>query len=309
MSLLPPHQSAPTARCIGLTQKDCQIIIEVSKAPNGISTKNLSELTGLSRSTIGEKANKKLSEERRFLTVREIPNSNSKIPAAKVYSSSGNVTEEELQYIVQLAQENQTYSSSLTTLSTSREQEPTTHQDLDNARSVAEAIQRIKSGYRQPHLRLLAEVVRLEEVSTNQLIALTGQSKQTTHSRLEKLREVGILDRQRRNTGNASEYVYFLAPGISSAGVLEILRNENLDSFEFTSPSDNLDKQTEVKEMASPSSQPTNEVSGKFQSSRFDKLAERLPEFDPTWSDDLKQKWFTWYDRLLSAEDLGAKER
>lgn len=33
----------------------------------------------------------------------------------------------------------------------------------------------------------------------------------------------------------------------------------------------------------------------------LDRLAAKFPDFDPTWNDDLKAKWFTAFDRLMSA--------
>ena len=32
-------------------------------------------------------------------------------------------------------------------------------------------------------------------------------------------------------------------------------------------------------------------------------LLEKLPEFDPKWSDAMKLKWFDWFDKLLKMKN------
>lgn len=161
---------------------------------------------------------------------------------------------------------------------------------------IASTLAQIKTSSRRPHIELLQFIAKSGKATLAQSANAAQASRQTTHSRLEKLRELGLLQRAKPKDSGATEFFYFLPPSISADEIDKLMS-------ELEPP-----KSGSHEPMSSTSSKPL--PNSKLPSASLSQeLIRKLPEFDPNWPDNLKERWFASYERLLNIGEQSDQQR
>lgn len=193
-----------------------------------------------------------------------------------------------------------------------------------SGKSVQERILDIRPSSRGDHILLLRVIFDSpdKELSMNELSCQTGIKPQNIHNRLRRLEEIGLLVRQKRN-GQANslgrgtkEYIYCFSPDIQLNEMSAFLEDEKRGEGYVSVTNTVYSAIKAAKPMQAKSDVPVETVSLiasqkpniPQQSASKDSLAEilikKLPEFDPSWNEEMQAKWFASYERLIA---LGGK--
>jgi len=245
-------------------------VLEMAAQPSGIRASEAASILGLSRSAA------RTWLEKKDLIRKEIPHKNPRMPPTYIYHLQGNISIEDLRRSLE--------TSSLETLENSALEKPPFDPHL--------ALFSLKPSSREEHLKVLSLVEKRGTASLNQVTeGLSGSRKQTIHSRLERLRNLGFLEREKRQGVGTQEFFYFLSPNVS-LNEINSLRSSygDPDSLKSLSTADKAEVHNLTNSL--PETSDPYAVLAK-------QLVQKLPEFDPTWSDDFKKAWFSSYEQLV----------
>ncbi|MGG6270105.1 MarR family transcriptional regulator [Leptolyngbya sp. AN10] len=299
----------PTQRCADLDEKNCLIIFEANQSPQGASRKQLMSVADIARTSLVQRVQKLITPPQDFLIQYSPPTSSPNVKPTYFYRLSAGVAEEELRYIAQIALAQQAQPSEPIESIAKKKRKSVEELKRGDLDSVSSAVAEIKPAFRRDYLEVLAYLFRFQQATIRQLSDATGQPKPTIHSRLTKWMRTGLVDREKRKTEDGYEYLYFLATDVNATELISIFRKYLANSDLALIP-ENDSNQVEAQTMvASSSSKSADEVPLKSQQiSLLGKLVEKLPEFDSSWSDELKEKWFNSYERLMSLGDIQHKD-
>lgn len=165
------------------------------------------------------------------------------------------------------------------------------------------------------YLEILLMSTSPQGTTMNEISLKLGERPQTIHPLLKRMLERKALRREK----DGKEYHYYLAADISKEEIeaqIEAINNGgSLDRATQLDLSDDEDlEQSRPNENKSETKQMTNiqealskndrAPSGQDLGSREDRLSKLpgLPEFDPAWSEERKNKWFAIYEKLIELE-------
>lgn len=272
-SEIPEHYDALTLR----------IALVICDSNEPVGRKNLEITTGASRAKI-ERRLKWLGADG-YINYEKRPLPNPKMPSARFYSWTGKITLKVLQLCFQKLQAKE----AVPIRPTENRKETVIAAPI----SIRAAItQNIRAHAIKSFIQLLLLFVEHGELSMRQAAGLSGDAPQTQHGRFKKLVQFGILQRERKRSSDEKlEFHYFLAPAISQDEILEMAHEYNL----IAEPA--FDSSNSETEMTSDSS--ANQLTKKKHQSATEMLVSRLPEFDPSWPQEVKQSWFESYQKLI----------
>jgi predicted transcriptional regulator/DNA-binding transcriptional MerR regulator len=186
-------------------------------------------------------------------------------------------------------------------------------------KSVRERILDIRPSSRKDHVQLLRTIYDSsdKELSMNELSRQTGIRPQNIHARLRRLEDIGLLARRKRNGKpnalgrSTKEYIYCIPSDIPLDEIKEFLNNENQLENQAPNPSTEKPIEKVIKTMEAQADASPKEIdsiaSKEPVSSKNASLAEilikKLPEFDPSWNEEMQAKWFASYERLIALGD------
>ncbi|MBD2233331.1 MarR family transcriptional regulator [Phormidium tenue] len=186
-----------------------------------------------------------------------------------------------------------------------------TNDSFDLQKSLQERYLAVKKGARENSLidydSLLILIRQAGSLSMNELSAIFDVPPQNIHVKLDRLLKYGLIERERRKgRKGVREYQHFLAADVDPAE-LQALTGDELPS----TVSDRL--RIVIHEERIQSHQPplsrTKETlsTTKSQESVFqppqaksaaDQLISKLPDFDPTWSKEMQNRWMASFEAI-----------
>lgn len=297
-SLAPKISSFNLESFVAETDRVGKIVLwGITQTGDDFKIKDLLEVTGLAYSPT--RARLQQFELRDLITRTELLSNKTGVRPTYVYHLAYNITVEAIQDALRYIffSYNRPEVSSSSQAEAKRDDSQATHRrvmTMEQPLSTIFAQLRNASTY----ISLVNAVADQGSVTINDLTKMvkTGR-KGTVHSQLEKLRELGVLEREKRYGENQQVYFYFLAPGITKEQVKELKEMFNTHSDLTVTPT-NSAKSSEVEK---PREQ-TNEERRSIQYTSFDldtqkaeidALLAQLPLFDPSWSKEVQSRWYS----------------
>lgn len=195
-----------------------------------------------------------------------------------------------------------------------------TNENVDLRESLLERYSAAKKGARENSLieydTVLTLIAQARQLSMNELSFIFDVPPQNIHVKLKRLLKYGLIEREKREgRKGVREYQHFLASDVDPAE-LQALTGDDLPS----TVRDRLQNviQGKLIQVHQPTSGrvettlPTTESQESiFQSpqakSSADVLISKLPDFDPTWSKDMQNRWMASFEaitkRLMEESD------
>lgn len=219
-----------------------------------------------------------------FIRYEEKPHRNPGMPASYIYYPTDALSVEVLEHFEQDAQ--------------AKEAKPDPHQSAVeepsqlNVVSVQSALEQLRPNAIKSHVELLFNLAKNEELSMYQAAELSGSRPQTEHGRLQKLHQFGLLSRTKKLNPDGKPRIHFsIKRGISLDEISELAHKYGISSNQ------SQDSSTSAILMHPDSSDNQQRQSAK--QSATEMLVARLPEFDPSWPQEVKQSWFESYQKLI----------
>lgn len=165
----------------------------------------------------------------------------------------------------------------------------------------------IKQGSKTEYAILLTLIRRAGELSMNEAASLKGVAPQNIHVKLKRLEDKGLLAREKRaGRQNIKEYQYFLAEDIDPNELQKLTGddlppeiNERLQQLLAGTPIDvakPVDRIETVRPIM-PKDQETQRLSF-LPKTVADQLLNKLPDFDPTWPEDMQNRWMASFEAI-----------
>lgn len=195
-----------------------------------------------------------------------------------------------------------------------------TNENVDLRESLLERYSAAKKGARENSLieydTVLTLIAQARQLSMNELSFIFDVPPQNIHVKLKRLLKYGLIEREKREgRKGVREYQHFLASDVDPAE-LQALTGDDLPS----TVRDRLQNviQGKLIQVHQPTSGrvettlPTTESQESiFQApqakSSADVLISKLPDFDPTWSKDMQNRWMASFEaitkRLMEESD------
>jgi predicted transcriptional regulator len=223
-------------------------------------------------------------EAEKLVTHREIPHRNPGMPGTYVYSALDTLCEQSDAVIDLLNQAKVKVTPLPKTLAMGSVESILIHR-----------LQKIRPSSRADHFNLVRLIARSGQLTMNDLASEIGLRPQNVHSRLQRLIGLKILSRSKEG---AQEFCYHLAPDITRDAVEAFAT-----SIETVTPP----IQEVSAEMKSKSTSPRHEASSKGEGLDLATiLAEKLPDFDPSWPLEVQQRWLASLERIA---EMGADQK
>ncbi|MBT9314132.1 hypothetical protein IXB50_01680 [Leptothoe spongobia TAU-MAC 1115] len=270
-----------------------EVALYVQRSPKRVGRKAVQIATSLTLSVVTRRLKWLVADG--YLDYEEKPLPNPKMPASRLYSSTGRLTEEDLQLCLQELQAQEALPikplGGLTEVTPPAS--PLEAKKKHEGRvSVRSAISKLRPYALQDYVQLLLIFVAHGELSMRQAAELSGDAPQTQHGRFTKLTSFGLLKRERkRSEDGILEFHYSLVPGVSSDEIVELAREHNIST--------NQSNESSTPETVMTSDSKANQLPEKQRQSATEMLVARLPEFDPSWPQEVKQSWFESYQKLI----------
>lgn len=165
----------------------------------------------------------------------------------------------------------------------------------------------IKKRSKSDYNNILILVAKAENLSMNEAAFLMGVVPQNIHVKLNNLVALGLLSRERKQgRQNVKEYQYSLASDIDSHELQELTGddlppeiNERLQQLlsavpvNMTQPIGHIETiQTPI-----PKAQELHHKSS-LPDSIADQLLAKLPNFDPTWPEEMQSRWMASFEAI-----------
>ena len=166
--------------------------------------------------------------------------------------------------------------------------------------SVSNFINTLKRNAAEEYIKLLVYFVRYKELTMRQAETATGELRQTNHGRFNRLREADILDREKkRSTEGKLEYHYFLSSRVSKDEIVLEAEKRNV-SIADEVKSENHNSEAIAKTIMTDSNlSAAIPFTQEPRPSATELLLEKLPEFNPTWPEEVQAQWLKSYQQLL----------
>lgn len=159
--------------------------------------------------------------------------------------------------------------------------------------SLENQLSKFRADNRRKYVKLLVTINQHGRLSVRQYAEATGEKPQNLHGCFSRLEKFGTLQRSQMwgKTGR-QEYYYGLSPNVHES---EIERLAKIYSVSTSEP-----RETELDmQKTMPHETTSAEQEQKPQVSTTDVLVSKLPEFDPTWPQEVKESWFKSYQQLI----------
>jgi predicted transcriptional regulator len=254
--------------------------------PTGARVKDLTSYVRLTHSPILKRM-RRLTEVG-FVKYEEIPHRNPGMPATFVYYPTSGW---DLEAVRKTLASTQLGRSALVRVTESKSITDIDKGDTDFSRKIS----CIRPSSRQEHIQLAKLAVEIGSLTMILGSELTGRPRQTIHSQLKRLADIGVLCREKQELENGSkEFVYFLASDLKSSDVLSYpctLTNSRVSDMN-PDPCKAVAAHS-VSQLTIPLMQ--DEAT---QVSPAD-LSKLMSLFDHTWPEDWKAIWFSALKKIV----------
>ena len=219
-----------------LDVKGLQVLLQAS-CPGGITLADLAKQQDINLSYGQARSLAMKLESKGWLTHTRTPHRNEGMPAAYVFHLASSVLVEELQFELDKGRQEplQVKSQQFSEIVVNHQQfevEDLNHKEEPKPQSILSletVLDSFNSSSRLSHVLILATIAKAGNMAFSEVSRQLGEKKQTTHSRLERLRREGILDRIKPSGYN--EYQYFISSKISSQEIDDLLLKAEGVSF------------------------------------------------------------------------------
>lgn len=166
--------------------------------------------------------------------------------------------------------------------------------------TISDFLAGLKRNAADSYTKLLLHFAQNEEITMKQAEEITGELRQTNHGRFKRLVEAGILLRDKKRSAEGKlEYHYFLSPEVSKDEIAAEASRRNISiNGETQENNHNLEVPTET--MTDSKLPAPAQLGQRLRPSATELLLEKLPEFDPTWPEDVKASWLKSYQELIN---------
>lgn len=175
----------------------------------------------------------------------------------------------------------------------SRLDDTTANKHDSDARTVKDRLSPARASTRKSYVHLLALLLQRKELTISQAAEIFGEKHQNQHGRFSRMAKFGLLQREMKHGPSGKrEYYYSLSPDIPADEIKALAE-------EYDISLDGAILSKTIKEPTMSSQHITIDTDRKTESSTTDLLVSKLPEFDPTWPQEVKESWFKSYQQLI----------
>lgn len=273
------------------------IALIICRSKETLSRKQIAKRAGTTKSKTIRRTD--WAEEDGVVNHKDAPHANEGMPPTREYFGTSQISIETLEWCL----ENARYREALPTKSIAKRSAPiegikshTSPELLTGVVTVSvnDFLKGHQRSVRRSYLALLVQVLRYGELTVRQASELFGEQPQTQHGRIMRLLEENLLMREKKRSGDGSmEYHYRLSQYASSGEVLGLAKSHRISTSKQLV---NVEATTSEEMTITNTPAQTGKNS---QASATELLVNKLPEFDPTWPQEVKESWFQAYQQLI----------